>query len=155
MNKQEIFVELQVTLACTLQNHVGVTYQSPAITPGMVGYEFFEAKQAATVSLHVGTDLVKLLHTGQFTGGWYSQDGDDRLVENQLTQAQVSIACRTMSGTTKRAELGVQIPNYEDDMSNAIRLIGGVLRRLTDSLGGGGYVLPDDELGEPRGPDDA
>ena len=140
----------------TLRNHVGVQYQSPAITPATVGYNCMEPHQAATVALHAGTDLLKIMLNGEYQGGWYFQDGDGQTVENQIAKAMTTVVFRLANGQTQRAQLGVEIDPYEDvaGFKRAVNQVMSLLRRITDSLGGGRYVNPEDEQGDVIGPDD-
>lgn len=152
-----LVVELQVTIDLTLRNHVGVQYQTPAVTPATVGYNCMEPHQAATVALHAGSDLLKIMLNGEFQGGWYFQENDGHTVENQIAKAMTTVVYRLANGQTQRAQLGVAIDQYDDleGFQRAINQIMSLLRRITDSLGGGRYVNPDEEQGDVIGPDDA
>lgn len=139
--------ELQVTVDLTLKNHVGMQFQSAALTPAAMGYTVFSQVQAATVALHAGSDLLKTVLPAGFVGGWYLQDGEDFLVENQVVKSQITVVHRLSNGHTQRASLGVEIPPYEDSdgLHRGLGLVSGCLRRITDSLAGGRYIQAGDE----------
>lgn len=140
-----VITELQVSFELALQNSVAVILQTPVITPAAAGYAPWDWKQAATVALHAGSDLLKSIDAKMFDGGWYYQDAEDYLVENQLAHGRVVVIAKLIGGHTQRAQLGIDIPKYTDaeGRERASQLLAAALRRVTDSLAGGGYAFPD------------